>query len=395
MALLTWLGLFFALAALLTISQRNLYLAMFAAALVLGLFTLPLQRIGLALLEVLRDPGIILLALVVAIIPLIGGGLEESGQMEGLVSNLRIGRRAFLAISPALLGMLPMPGGALLSAPLVERSGELDGALKAAVNVWFRHILLLVYPLGPALIASAKVAGLEVYRVIPYLFPFFLLSLLLGYYFLLRRAKGRMAYTGSFSWWGLLIPLGIILAAPAIDLVLKATTLLPLDELGTLAGVSSSLILITIVGQLGLRELGRIGWRMRVWQFALIILGMFFFLGVFRESGAPELLVELNLPPAVLIVVVGFLLGLITGRTQTPVAIIVPILVAGAITVTPMLFALIFYIVFLGYVLTPVHPCVSVSVEYFKVPLRDFLKTLAPPAALALLVAGALTLLLR
>jgi len=60
----------------------------------------------------------------VAIIPLIGGGLEESGRMAELVSNLRIGRRAFLASSPALLGMLPMPGGALLSAPLVEREGE-------------------------------------------------------------------------------------------------------------------------------------------------------------------------------------------------------------------------------------------------------------------------------
>jgi|GEM_PF-3726141 len=59
MALLTWLGLFFALAALLTISQRNLYLAMFAA-LVLGLFTLPLCELGLAFLAVLRDPGIML-----------------------------------------------------------------------------------------------------------------------------------------------------------------------------------------------------------------------------------------------------------------------------------------------------------------------------------------------
>lgn len=395
MALLTWLGLLFALFALLFIAQRNLYLAMFAGALVLGLFTLPLREIGLALLRVFLDPEIVLLAAAVAIIPLIGGGLEESGQMEGLVNNLRIGQRAFLAVSPALLGMLPMPGGALLSAPLVERGGEgIGGGLKAAVNVWFRHILFLAYPLGPALIASAKIAGLEVYETIPYLLPFFLLSLLLGYYFLLQRARGRMVWEGELSWRKLLVPLGIILAAPAIDLLLKAAAPLPVGELGTLAGVAVSLILVALIGRLGLRRLGRIGRQMRVWRFALIILGMFFFLNVFQGSGAPELLAGLELPPAVLCVVVGTLLGLITGRIQAPVAIVVPIFIAGAVTVTPMLFALIFHSIFIGYVLSPIHPCVSVSLEYFKVPMKDFLRMIAPPALLALLVTAALAVFL-
>ena len=391
MILLTWIGLLLTLVVLLGISRWNLYLAMFTAALVLGLFTLPPLKVGLAFLGVLFDPGIVLLALVVAIIPLIGGGLEESGQMEELVSNMRIGRRAFLASSPALLGMLPMPGGALLSAPLVERGGEeVDGALKVAVNVWFRHILYLVYPLGPALIASAKVAGLEVYRVIPYLFPFLLLSLLLGYWFLLRKVDGRMDWAGDFSLKGLLVPLGIILAAPGLDLLLKVTTSLSVGELGTLAGVSLSLTLIAIIGRLRLSELGRIAREMRVWRFALIILGMFFFLDVFQRSGAPKLLAELTLPPAVLCVVVGFLLGLVTGRIQAPAAIIIPIFAAGAKAVTPPLFALIFYSIFLGYVLTPVHPCISVSAEYFRVSMRDFLRVLVPPAALALLVTAVL-----
>jgi len=395
MVYLTWSGLFLALVALVTIAQRNLYLAMFVAAGVLGLFTLPPHGVGLALLGVLRDPGIVLLALVVAIIPLIGGGLEESGQMEELVSNLRIGRRAFLAVSPALLGMLPMPGGALLSAPLVERGGgSLDGATKVAVNVWFRHILYLVYPLGPTLIASAKVAGLEVYRVIPYLAPFLLLSLLLGYWFLLRGIDERMGYAGRFSLRGLLVPLGVILAAPAIDLLLKATAPLPVDELGPLVGVSFSLLATVMIARFRPSKLVQIGKRMGIWRFALIILGMFFFLDVFQKSGAPELLAGLELPPAVLCVVIGFLLGLVTGRIQAPVAIIVPILLAGTRVVTPPSFAIIFYSVFLGYVLTPIHPCISVSLEYFRATMRDFLRALALPTALALLITGTLAIFL-
>ena len=407
----TWIGLLLALVALLGLSQRNLYLAMFAAGGLLGLLTLPLGEFGLLVAEVFRDPGVLLLAAVVAIIPLIGGGLERSGQMDELVRNLRIGRRAFLAFSPALLGMLPMPGGALLSAPLVERGGGgLDGPTKVAVNVWFRHILYLVYPLGPALIASAKVAGLEVYWVIPYLFPSFLLSAFLGWWFLLRRIDGpdraeagggsassagvRTRYEGAFSLKGLFTPIGIILAAPVIDLLLKG---LPgwlglgswrVGELGTLIGVSTSLLLVAVLGRLGPGELGRIGRKMGIWRFALIILGMFFFLGVFQRSGAPELLANLALPPAVLCVAVGFLLGLVTGRIQAPAAIIIPVLAASGGTITPAVFAVIFYSTFLGYVLTPVHPCISVSAEYFRASIAGFLRKLALPTALALLVTG-------
>ncbi len=390
---LTWIGLGLALAALLLLARRNLYLGMTIAALVLGLFTVP-GELGPALLAVLADPGIMLLALVVALIPLIGGALEETGLMESLVENLRLGRRAFLALAPALLGMLPMPGGALLSAPLVARGGGvLDGAHKAAVNVWFRHVLYLVYPLGPALIAAAKVAQLEVYRVIPWLFPFFLLSLLLGYAFLLRRAGGEPAYAQEFSPRGLLLPLGVILVAPLLDFLLRWSLRLPVRELGTLAGVGTSLLAVSLAGRLGDR-LGKLILKMRVWRFSLIILGMFFFLEVFQRSGVPGLIARLELPGAVLGAVIGPLLGLITGRIQAPVTVIFPVFLARGEAITPLTFALIFYAVFLGYILTPVHPCIAVSVEYFKTSLREFIRVLRWPAALAWLAALLLSLFL-
>ncbi|MGQ9601133.1 MAG: DUF401 family protein [Candidatus Bipolaricaulia bacterium] len=400
MELRTWLGLLLAIAALLGLARWRLYVALFVAAIVFGLLALPppqpQQQLGSALIGVFRDPGILLLALIVAIIPLIGGGLEESGQMEGLVKNMRIGRRAFLAFAPALVGMLPMPGGALLSAPLVERGGgdKTDGALKAAVNVWFRHVLFLIYPLGPALIASAKVAGLEIYRVIPYLLPLCLLSILLGYGFLLRRVEGKMNYPGPFSLKGLLLPLGALLAAPLTDLILESELALPVRELGTLAGVSFSLLLVAIIGQLNWRKLLQVGKKMKVWRFSLVILGMFFFIGVFQRSEAPQLLAGLALPPVVLSVVGGFLLGLITGRIEASASILIPILAVEAPRVTLPLFAVIFYSIFLGYVLTPMHPCIAVSTEYFHIPLRAFLGRLALPTAIALAVAAVLATLL-
>jgi hypothetical protein len=42
------------------------------------------------------DLSVILLALAVGFIPLIGGGLNQLGQMDDLVKNLRIGKKALV-----------------------------------------------------------------------------------------------------------------------------------------------------------------------------------------------------------------------------------------------------------------------------------------------------------
>jgi len=393
--MLVWIGFALSIVLLLAVSRRNLALGMAIAAAVLAAFTLTPSAFGGALWRTISDPSVLLLALIVGVIPLIGGAMETSGEMERLVSNLRIGVRPFLALAPALLGMLPMPGGALLSAPLIERgAGHTAADVKAAANVWFRHALLLVYPLGPALIASAKIAGLDVYEAIPYLTPAFLLTIGVGYVFLLRRASGRLSQSGAFSLVGLVVPLGIILAAPLLDLLLKGTVDLPVAEIGTTVGVFVSLVAAMAVGRLGLRRLGGIARRMTPWKYVFIVLAMFAFLNVFTSSGVPERIGAMTLPPAVLCVVIGALLGLITGRIQAPMSIVVPIYVSTFGAMSAPLFALTYFAVFLGYILTPIHPCISVSVEYFKTSMGPFLRRLAAPAAIGFVAALVVGLLL-
>jgi integral membrane protein (TIGR00529 family) len=392
---LVWIGFSLSIVLLLFISRRNLALGMAIAAVVLGAFTLTPASFGGALWRTISDPSVLLLALVVGLIPIIGGAMETSGQMERLVSNLRIGVRPFLAFAPALLGMLPMPGGALLSAPLIERgAGHTAPDVKAAANVWFRHALLLIYPLGSGLIASAKIAELDVYAVIPYLVPAFLLTVGVGYVFLLRRASGRLTQHGAFSVFGLVVPLAIILAAPLLDLLLKGAIDLPVAEIGTSAGVTVSLIAAIAVGRLRLRQLGRIARRMKPWKYALIVLAMFAFLNVFTSSGVPERIAAMTLPPVVLCILIGAALGLITGRLQAPMSIVVPIYVSTYGGMSAPVFALTYFAVFLGYVLTPIHPCISVSVEYFKTSMGPFLRRLAVPAAIGLVVSLVAGLLL-
>jgi len=393
--MLLWIGFTLAILLLLLVSRRDLALGMGIATLALALFTHSFGSFGAALWLTISDPSVLLLALIVGIIPLIGGVMEASGEMDRLVANLRIGIRPFLALGPGLLGMLPMPGGALLSAPLVERgAGHAPADIKAAANVWFRHVLLLVYPLGPALIASAKIADLEVYSVIPYLIPAFALSLVLGYVFLLRRVSGKLTQPGAFSLMGLLVPLVIILIAPILDLILKRSVALPFTEIGTVIGVLVSLGMGLAIGKVRLRQFGRIVRKGKPWKYMLIILAMFAFLNVFTTSGVPERIAAMSLPPIVLCIIIGPLLGLITGRIQAPMSIIVPIYVTTYGAMSAPALAVTYFAIFLGYVLTPIHPCISVSLAYFDTSLGAFVRRLAAPAIVALLITLGISLFL-
>lgn len=383
--LLAWLGFFLGIAAILVVSRKNLAVSMFLGAFILGIFTLPLEEMAEALYSVFTDPSTVLLALVVALIPIIGGTLKTSGQMDDLINNLRIGKKAFLAVSPALIGMLPMPGGALLSAPLVEKGGKgVSNEKKVGLNVWFRHVLYLVYPLSPSLIVATKIAKLNIFQVIPYLALFLLFSLILGYFFFLRDVPGKTDYKEKFSLKQLLPPLAVIFIAPILDFLLK--DLVSPEEVATLFGVATSLALATATGKVSLRKMYHVTKESKPWNFALMIFGIMIFLHVFEMSSVPGLIGGVEITPEILSVVIGFLLGFATGRIVTPAGVIIPIFLRKFGPISPIVFAITYFSVFLGYALTPVHPCVSLTAEFFKVEIKDFLRVTAPPALIAFII---------
>ncbi len=387
-----WAGFLVSLASILVISRKNLALALITGSIVLGLFTLPLSLILDRVLFTITDSSIIMLSLAVGVIPVIGGTMRDSGQIDSLVENLRLPKKHVLALSPALMGLLPIPGGALLSCPVLEKAGEgVPADILAAINNWFRHTLILVYPLSAALIVSTQVAGLDIYHAIAWLLPGFAVALVLGYIAFLRGIDGNLGYRGRFSLRGLLLPMMIILSAPVLDFVLKRT--LAIDSLATLCGVSTALVLSMAFSRSKL-AMGRIIVRMKPWNFALIIIGMFLYLHMFQASDISTVIASLPLPPLVLAVTVGFLLGLLTGRVQLPASIILPVYMASAIALDAPHFAVIYVAIFFGFVVSPVHPCLVVTGEYFGVPLTSVVRRLSYPAAFIVAAVFALSLLM-
>jgi integral membrane protein (TIGR00529 family) len=374
---ITLVGFLISLAVILLISQKNLPLALILGALILGLFTLPLESVIERTIYTVSSRQVLLLALAMGIIPLIGGTMKENGQVDDLVNNIQIPQRYVLPLSAALMGFLPMPGGALLSAPILEKGGTgVKNDLKAAINNWFRHLLIFIYPLSPALIVSAEIAGLDVYHAMLYLFPGLVFAAILGYLFYLRLVDSHLRRDGNFSLKGLLIPLMIIFSAPLVDFFLKKVFLL--GNLSTVIAVIIGLSLSIILGRVKV-DMGRLALKMKPWNFALIIIGMFYYLYIFQKSNASDLIAILPLPPLILSITAGFILGVATGRVQLPASIILPIYLSTGQLITPVVFALIYIAIFFGYVISPVHPCLVVTCEYFHVPVRDMIKKLALP----------------
>lgn len=380
-----WIAFGVSLTLLLVLARWSLWGAMALGALALGGLTLPVREVAAAFVAVGTSPSVLLLALAMTMIPVIGGALVESKRMDALLAGLPGGRRTAYAVGPGILGMLPMPGGALLSAPLVERAGGSSPDIRAAANVWFRHTLHSIYPLSPALITGAALAGLDVWGVIPYQLPAVVVLVLLGSVAFLSRVSGPLELAGSRSGWGMAAPLGILLVAPAVDLTLKRLAPISVPELATGIGVGASLVLAA-AGKVSPAGLVAIVRRERPWRFGLIVIGVFTYLAVFQRSGLPARIAHLALPPAALCVGMGWLLGFATGRQQAAVSLVIPIYTGTYGAMGPWAFAVTYFASYLGYLLSPLHPCLTVSAEYAGVPLGAAWRRLLGPSLIALVL---------
>jgi len=91
--------------------------------------------------------------------------MKESGDLELMVGSLVAlfpRPKVLTMLLPALIGTINVPGGAIMSAPMVEENGKalgLNNAAHAAVNLFFRHIGYFVYPLHTSIIVLSELFG--------------------------------------------------------------------------------------------------------------------------------------------------------------------------------------------------------------------------------------------
>lgn len=120
----------------------------------------------------LANPDTLLLLALVTFIMVFAGGMKNSGALvkfSSAVLAIAPTKKASIVLTPILFGSLPMPGGAALSAPLVDAldaDRSYDNARLSAANYWFRHVLELAWPLYPAFILTSSLSGIPTPKLV-------------------------------------------------------------------------------------------------------------------------------------------------------------------------------------------------------------------------------------
>ena len=146
-----------------------LSLTLLISAGVLGfLFGLTPAGVGRSILKALLDPENLKLVASLQLILLFSAIMKEDGAMTRAISALRqIFRdaRVTVAIIPAIIGLVPIMGGAMLSAPLVSEAADelkLSPERRTFLNFWFRHVWEYTLPTFPTLFLTASIVGLSI-----------------------------------------------------------------------------------------------------------------------------------------------------------------------------------------------------------------------------------------
>ena len=105
-----WMSFLIALLIIIIVSRKELAIGLLVGSFIFALLTeIPfLNSIG----SVLGNISTLILLIIVSLIPVLGGLMEESRLMKEMVEDLQVSNKVALILSPALFGVLPVAGGA-------------------------------------------------------------------------------------------------------------------------------------------------------------------------------------------------------------------------------------------------------------------------------------------
>ncbi|MDM7275607.1 MAG: DUF401 family protein [Thermoprotei archaeon] len=381
---------------------------------------------SLIVLLLMRVPLHVVLAVVIVVSMLLYGGLEtlwsvfsevlSDGTTWGLVASVfavswlvslytmsgvvyRLGenlsklfRSSLLSMTmvPGLIGLLPVPGGALMSAPIVDSLGSRMGLSRGRrlfVNVWYRHVIVYVYPLSSVVILASAVTSVNLWLLVLSQVPIAVFMFLVG---LPLAGLKPERIVGGISW-------GLLARdfAPIALAIVFALILAPLDVLlgaervsvavGVLLSIAAFIFIHKVKAAHVVRSLG----DRRIYEIAVISVEIMafraFFLsidlgpivGVLKSAGVDGPLLAMVLP---------IFFSTISGHPTAGIAIAAPI-VESALGVSSNTAFLIYASAFIGYIASPLHLCYIYTAQYYNTSIIEGYKYMVP-ATIASLIAA-------
>jgi integral membrane protein (TIGR00529 family) len=341
--------------------------------------------------------------------------LDRTGRMERTVTALKAwlhNKNMLLAGLPALVGLLPMPGGAVFSAPLVasmDTENELGVAHKAAINYWFRHIWEYWWPLYPGVLLAITYSGLPAALFYLIQIPFTLVAAAAGYFFILRKIKtnntdhspsGILDYGAVFSALG---PIGLLVILSVIGSIILISMGVS-GSLSSLIAMLIGLIIAIMAAFLGNGSSWMASWgffrRRNTWLMLILIIGIQIFSAVLKSplhaSGITlvtlmrDEFINAGIPILAVIMLLPFISGMVTGAAFGFVGASFPIVFAlvgqnPTLGVSSATTACAYAFGYIGMMVSPIHVCFVVTCEYFETPVLGTYRYIAGPCVFILM----------
>ena len=391
----------FALILFLIRRKQQLGTAFMAGAVLLGLWCgMGIGELAASIATTMLEIKTLLLSAVVVLILILSRSLDSLGQMkrllssfQGLVNNVRFN----LVVFPALIGLLPMPGGAIFSAPMVDELGnehDLDPEAKSLLNYWFRHIWEFAWPLYPGVLLASSMSSVSLWTFISRSFPLSLLSTIIGYVFLLKPLAINTSSTENRrdpeqlqTFLKEMIPIILVIIGAISGSICIAWLQKYFPTIGTIPNevpliisLLLSILYVWKVNNASIETIRSILLNRSLLKMIYMIVGIFVFKEVLVDSHAvvdlSRFLVDLNIPILLLVVLIPFIAGSISGIAVAFIGTSYPVLLSLFQTMQVESHLALPYLVlafctgFAGVLLSPLHVCLIFTREYFHADFR-------------------------
>ncbi len=328
--------------------------------------------------------------------------MRRTGASDDLVSSLQVlvpDPRWTLALMPLMIGLLPMIGGAMFSAPMVNDVGSrlaLSPERKTFINYWFRHAMEYVFPLYSSLLMMAALLEISVFEFVRVSWPLTFVALAAGVLWGLagigKRERSELGGNRSDAWRTFLRSTWPLLA------VVLSVVVLRIAMIWSLIGVIALFVAVRRVGPKQWPDALRRSFPLNTFS---ALAGVMVFKHVMEDAGAvtqiPQALSGLGLPAMLVAFVVPLIAGLLTGTAAATLALSVPLvapLLAGGPHDGLMAGLWLFVAGFSGVLLSPLHLCLALTKEYFRASWGPIYTRIVPSVALMVIAALGIVVLL-
>lgn len=387
--------------------KLNIGLTMLVGALTLGLLAgLSPRAFTETLAEGLWNPITIMLVMSILLLGVLGHILKETGALEEIILNLQTMTadiRIITAVVPMLVGMLTVPGGAILSAPLLAETGskiKISPERQAVINIWFRHVLYFALPIFPSLILAAQLSGISISYFVFHNLPLAVIGSIVGFFYLFRGYNKQVSST-IFRWKA-----ALQLLRSLLPLVLVLILVVFFDlyfPCALLAGIFLALLNYLPKENRGAEVVKRLKTQIIPgikFPMALVIAGIMLYKEMLAETAVitnlTDLVLRTGLPIIFMLLIIPFFVGMLTGDNSASVAILFPMFIP-LLPVGESSYAA--YLAFLyagstaGHIISPAHPCFSLTKEFFIVDINNVILPMLPLLAVIMVTGFLLTLL--